>query len=264
MQIALYTAQREYARTGDKNLSDVLIDILVDRAAQQDRTLKQIVLDEALSVAPKLAGDQYDILSVCFSLRYTKANAIASLPLLDKYFRETVLPFASPIPRHNAPYQHLQYAGCASIRIGEIQMGEIFRLNYPGLFCKGFTREEFARSVAPPEGWFGALLIPALHDPRLLQVAALDVENIQARCQSLGLSAELTTAVQTIQERHLMSENEIEDYIGTHIPGAKAVVEGWKNSSLQHLALTSVGIATAHANIRHRIKAEYNLSIWIP
>ena len=44
MQYAIFTAQKEYAKTGDKDLSKLLVDILVDRSKQEDRDLKQIVL----------------------------------------------------------------------------------------------------------------------------------------------------------------------------------------------------------------------------
>src|SRR5215213_7058317 len=45
MQHALFTAQVEYAKSGDKDLGEVLVDILVDRAAVPERSLTQIVLD---------------------------------------------------------------------------------------------------------------------------------------------------------------------------------------------------------------------------
>ncbi|KAA6340629.1 hypothetical protein EZS27_011518 [termite gut metagenome] len=66
MQYAVFTAQKEYAKTGDKELSDMLVDILVDRATQQERNLKQIVLDESLSIVPKLTSNQLDTLTIIF------------------------------------------------------------------------------------------------------------------------------------------------------------------------------------------------------
>ena len=61
MQYALFTAQRDSARAGDQDLSDLLVDILVDRAAEEPRNLKRIVLDEALTTAPKLTTQEYDV-----------------------------------------------------------------------------------------------------------------------------------------------------------------------------------------------------------
>ena len=53
-QYALFTVQREYARNGDKDLGDLLVDLLVDRSKQEQRDILQIVLNESLSTAPKL------------------------------------------------------------------------------------------------------------------------------------------------------------------------------------------------------------------
>ena len=57
MQYSLFNAQKEYAKTGDRNLADLLEDILVERAQNPKRDLMQIVLDECISVAPKLTPD---------------------------------------------------------------------------------------------------------------------------------------------------------------------------------------------------------------
>ena len=45
-QHALFTVQREHARTGDANLGDLLVDLLVDRTRHPQRDIMQIVLDE--------------------------------------------------------------------------------------------------------------------------------------------------------------------------------------------------------------------------
>lgn len=45
MQAALFEAQKQYAKTGDKNLEGLLVDILVERASTPERNIYQIVLD---------------------------------------------------------------------------------------------------------------------------------------------------------------------------------------------------------------------------
>ena len=55
-QYALFTAQKEYARSGEKNLSEVLADILIDRAVEKEKTLKQIVLNESLITVPRVVA----------------------------------------------------------------------------------------------------------------------------------------------------------------------------------------------------------------
>ena len=48
-QYALFTVQKEYARNGDKDLGDLLVDLLVDRSKQEQRDILQIVLNESLN-----------------------------------------------------------------------------------------------------------------------------------------------------------------------------------------------------------------------
>src|SRR5262245_6640403 len=48
-QYALFTVQKGYVRTGDKDLGDLLVDLLVDRSKQERRSLLQIVLNESLN-----------------------------------------------------------------------------------------------------------------------------------------------------------------------------------------------------------------------
>ncbi|WP_262250451.1 LPO_1073/Vpar_1526 family protein [Parapedobacter soli] len=68
MQDSLFTAQKEYAKSGDKELGDLLVDILVDRANSPERNMMQIILDEALKIAPKLTIEQLDTLTLSFIL----------------------------------------------------------------------------------------------------------------------------------------------------------------------------------------------------
>jgi hypothetical protein len=147
MQAAIFDAQKAYARTGDKDLSDLLVDILVDRAGEKDRNLKQIVLNEALSVAPKLTVEQFDILSLVFLLRYSKLTNLRGLESLREYLENTVVPFTSSMPQHESPYQHLEYTGCASIQIDAIPVADTITATCPGIFPSPSTEEEICTTL---------------------------------------------------------------------------------------------------------------------
>lgn len=93
MQYALYTAQKEYARTGDRDLCDMLVNLLVERTKLSQRDLIQIVINESLNVAPKLTLDQLDVLSIVFLLKYTMNNGVTSLERLGLYIDKYLLPY---------------------------------------------------------------------------------------------------------------------------------------------------------------------------
>jgi hypothetical protein len=264
MQAAIFTAQREYARKGDKDLSELLVDILVDRAAQGDRNLKQIVLDESLTVAPKLTAEQYDILSLSFIVRHTRRPNLRTLQDFINLVAEVFLPFCGGIPKHISVYQHLQYSGCAVIEIGEISFAGVMYQHYSGLFSKGFAAQECA-AIISPDKWIGTLFIPCLHNPMLFQVNALCLDDIVPLCERLSFPSEYSGTMRDLQQSHFMSQPEIEAFMRENIPGSGALIDLWNSCPLKSLTLTSVGIAIGHANIRRKTKREdYDLNIWIP
>ena len=126
MQYAIFTAQREYARSGDKQLGDILVDILVDRSKEDGRSILQIVLNESLEVAPKLTSDQLATLSVAFTLKYSRFTRMTSLSVMKEYIEQHIAPFIADLTTKNSCYQHLEYAGCASISLGSAQIENIF------------------------------------------------------------------------------------------------------------------------------------------
>ena len=71
MQSALYEIQKQYVKTGDKDLEELLVDILVERASVTERNLHQIVLDESLTIASKLTLEQMDALTLNFIISQT-------------------------------------------------------------------------------------------------------------------------------------------------------------------------------------------------
>ncbi|NJK43532.1 MAG: hypothetical protein HC933_04020 [Pleurocapsa sp. SU_196_0] len=71
-QYALFTLQKQYARTGDADLAELLMNLLSQRAKENGRTMLQIVLNESLEVAAKLTPSQVASLSLIFSLRYAQ------------------------------------------------------------------------------------------------------------------------------------------------------------------------------------------------
>lgn len=140
MQYAMYTAQKEFARTGDENLEEILIELLVERTKEDDRTFKQIVLDESLSVITKLNQKQIDILSLVFIIRRTVNNIYINYDkeigdLLD-YYERTYSQFINELPtvEEDTLLEHLVYAGCGRLSIGEAKYETIFKENYQKIF----------------------------------------------------------------------------------------------------------------------------------
>ncbi|WP_422448084.1 LPO_1073/Vpar_1526 family protein [Thermoanaerobacterium sp. DL9XJH110] len=270
MQFALYTSQREYARTGDKDLGQLLVDILVDRAKNSERTLMQIVLNESLSVVPKLTIEQFDALSLIFLIKYTKFLGVDSIQTLSDCISKYYVPFMDNLTKEASCYQHLQYTGCGSISIAEIRIETAFRERYSGLFCRGFKKDEFMNQIISSETFISEeinalveLFIPCFHSINLYQLRVKDNEELEKLCASKGISKDNITKIKNIYSNYLMSEQEVKEFLKKIHPCMDKLFDYWDNSYMKNIVLTSVGIAIAHANIRRKINESFNLSIWI-
>lgn len=260
-QYSLFTAQLGYARSGEEKLADLLVDLLVDRSKQKENGLLRIVLNESLQVAPKLTSDQLAILSVVFSLKYTKYLRMNSFEAIKHYLDYRIAPFVPALPERQSAYQHLVYAGCGTISVGGVQIGKIFRNGYPGLFTKGFTLDQLPEEVDSET--VRPILTKCLHDSDKLQLSAVDDDVCRSEAAKAGIPEEALPPLLKLQNDALMAHNEIEDFLRTLHPCAEKLLTIWEKSPLKYLTLSSVGIAIGHANCRKVTGDSDNLSIWI-
>jgi len=224
-QYALFTVQKEYAKSGDNDLGSILVDILVDRTKEVNRNLMQIVLTESLQTAPKLTSNQYAALSVIFVLRYIKHLGMENFSDFCKYIGQMLSPFVPELIKEDSCYQHLVYAGCGTIESGDHSIEDILIDNYPILFVKPSQKKEMADFLR--------------HKQNLSQLVPFTIR------------------------RQILSSREAKLYSIKAHPCMAILYDVWENSYMKNTLLTSVGIAIANANIRRVTGAQYDLSIWI-
>jgi len=98
IQYGIFNAVKEYARSGDKNLCELLVNFLVERSQTPQRTLLQIVLNEAIEVAPKLTSNQWDALSIALIIYHTTARRLKTISDFRKYVEAGIVPFIRNLP----------------------------------------------------------------------------------------------------------------------------------------------------------------------
>jgi hypothetical protein len=263
MQLALYEAQKQYAKIGDKNLEELLVDILVERASTPERNIYQIVLDESLTVASKLTTEQMDALTINFLLSKTMKQLI-NLDAVSEYINLEILPFLSELSDTSSCYEHLEYAGCGSfMQVSRIKPIEsLFLRNYPGLFSKGFNQERFEHEIGNLDE-YTELVIKCLHYPNLYQFNVIDTEVLNLMSTKLNISEGVNDKMISLFNSTLMSDNEIKEYLIKTEPGLQPLFDLWEKSSISKFSLTTVGIAIAQANFRRRTGIKLDLSIWV-
>lgn len=261
-QYGLFTIQKEYARTGDKELGDLLVDLLVDRSKQDERNILQIVLNESLSTAPKLTDEQLSALAIIFLFKYTQNFNIENHTSLGAYFDKHVFPFVDRLVKNPSCYQHLEFAGCGSIQIGEISLEEQLSHVYHGQFMKGFDVSEIeTRGITI--GLDKRFFIRCLNDPSKIQVNANSRERLEEILDIAQVGSEDRAKILELFNVGKMTKDEIRQLCINLRPYMQNVFDVWSDSSMKSFTLTSVGIAIGHANIKRLIGNFADLSIWI-
>jgi hypothetical protein len=261
-QCALLTVQKEFARNGDEDLGELLVDLLIDRSKQDQRDLLQIVLNESLSTAPKLTDENLAALSAIFLFMYTQHHSVCNHQMLGEYLDRNLLPFAPKLSKNLAGFQHLEFTGCGSIGFSGGSLEGIIGTTYQGQFLKGFDQSEIASrgiSVGPDPRFF----IKCLNDPLKLQVRANSEEVLVKTLDQEGISPEDKAKIIELFNLGKMSESEINEKLIALRPYMSEVLDIWKNSSMKTFTLTSVGMAIGHANIKRLIGEFASLSMWI-
>jgi hypothetical protein len=260
-QYALFTVQKEYARTGDKNLGDLLVDLLVDRSKHDKRDILQIVLNESLVTAPKLTESQLAALAMIFLFKYTQNHGLGTHPLLGEYFDKFVLPFVKNLSKSQAGYQHLVFAGCGSILVGK-PLEEILGKTYQGLFFNGFDMSEIENREITL-GLDLRFFIPCLNNQSKLQVKSLNTDGLEKYLEAQGVSQEDKRQIMRLFDTEKMSASEIKEKVIAIRPYMEQLIDVWNDSSMKLFNLTSVGMAIGHANIKRYAGEFANLAIWI-
>lgn len=160
----LFEVQKAYARFGDKEMADLLVDVLVQRT-EENASFSKIVLNEALSVIPKLTQLQIDILTLLYVIErvsYTnpKNNSLGTFydAFLAPFLPETLL------PKNEYVYTYLQSCGCLTIILGgALKLTDVFKSKFKELNMDTELTEqeirEYPKLDAFEKSWAGESLL---------------------------------------------------------------------------------------------------------
>lgn len=261
-QDALFTVQKEYAKAGDEDLGQLLVDLLVDRTKTEGRNILQIVLNESLHTAPKLTSEHLAVLAVTFFFRRTRNAGIGNLESLKVNLSKNIEHFAKLMPTKDGTFEHLQFTGCGSVSMGSINLEQIFQHTYCGLFNKGFEENRILE-LGITLGNDPRFFIPCLNDFTKIQVRGVEKGSLKDWLVENNISTDDQQKIESLFQENLMSEQEIKVKIIEACPFMDSIFTAWASTKMQNFELTSVGMAIGHANIK-RLAGEFtDLSIWI-
>lgn len=261
-QDTLFTVQKEYAKCGDTDMGDILVDLLVERSRIPERNLKQIVLNEAVRTVAKLTENQIAILSVVFLLEHTMNHGINSIESFGEYLDKYVLPQMKLVTDTRIAYEHLEYAGCGTVQIGSVALYQVWEANYMGLFFKGFDHEDIDKDRLSQET-LSRYIMQCLNDASKYQVNAMSLEDLNKRLAAESAPENEAKYIVELFGKNKMTPDEMKTKIVELRPYMADFYSTWDNSPMKSFQLTSVGIAIGHANLRKYLGNFADLSIWV-
>lgn len=263
VQVSLAEMQKGYARTGDEELKESLVELLVRRVGEKTGSLRSIALNEAIASTPKLTEEQRKAIAWVFFLRHTRQINLRSLDGFYESLRKVSSALSVDVPKSTVDYQHIEYVGAGAVSVMEFDLASLAIAGVEGLFTTGFLKDEIE-----PELWSelqsGNLLQPCLRDSNKIQVGILGSADIKPALLQCGLE-HLESEVSQTMTLGRMDNESIERELVANVPDLKKISDTWHNpeSALKHMTLTSVGIALGYAYWQGATKEEAPLSIWL-
>lgn len=263
IQYAIFTAQKEYAKSGEKNLEEMLIDILIRRVEEDSQSLKKIVLNESLEILPKLTDEQLDILTIVFLIHETQNNNITDQLSFKTYLETYFLPFVEQLTKNNSVYKHLEYTGCCgSFGIPDDNFSNLLMQRYKGLFSNGFEKSVFEQITNGDEK-FNSLITNCVNNTALYQFNAMNEEVLEKRINDLGLNISHLISFKSLFNGSTMNIDQSTKHLIDLEPKLEKLIEIWKESYICTMNVTSVGIMLAIINFKRKTGINIDSNIWI-
>lgn len=256
IQYNLFSAQQSIARNNSQDLEKLLTEVIIERLDSENK-LEQIILNEAINTIPKLTNIQIELLSVIFSIRYSKFQTNSILDFkekLKKYYSH----LSYPNTISSTTIQHLEFTGCGTKTLGSVDVFDLFKNEYIGMFIKGFSQNDFNSYFINESDRkkIISFLSPCLNNVKLLQFNCLAYNN-------LPLEKNLVDKIVDFQNKYSFSNQEIESFLINTSPKLNNFVKYLNLPQVRSLNLTSVGIMISICNLQTKFEDHYNKSIWI-
>lgn len=263
IQYAIYTAQKECARSGEKELEEILADILIERISE-NTPLKKIILNESIGIISKLTNQQLDVLTLIFLIQCNTEIIISNKENLLEYLQSHYTPFIENLTKDKSCFLHLEYAGCCStITMDLHKLSEIFLRRYRHLFSMGFSLQHF-KDITNNDDSLLSLITPCLNNSDLFQLNITDNQELKDIVVNKLLKGhDIYNKISTLSRTTTMRNKDIEDELIIQIPQIKNLFDTWISSYMCAMNPTSVGIAIACFNLKQKTGIKLDLTNWI-
>lgn len=260
IQFALTKAIEANARKDSDELRNILSSLMIKRVQNDQNDLKRIVLNEAIFTINKLTVNELKIITLCFIVGYTADKSIQDFASFNNYLEKYIGPFLS-FKDTVSEFEHIQYTGCGSLEITEINLLDVFNKRYPIIFFTDFDPPEI-ENLGIPEIIKNDLFLfnPLLNKYRIKHT---EKEEFYKLLNAYEISPEARGKIDSLYQHHIMDHPTFTKLMEEKTQDGKRLLECYKNSRIQSLRLTSVGKAIAASFLEQTTGIKLNIDIWI-
>lgn len=261
MQYKFYEAQKEYAISGDEDLADMLVEMLIERSRSPNRDRKRMILDEGISLASKMTTSQMDILSLShLSLKTLNVNMSNFEGFISRL--ETNFSFLNYININDVDkdLNFLEFHRLGKVVIGSFpDMTVTLVQNYPNYLNHGFFREE----CSIPEIGDQDIFIRCFHDPKKVLFQFETRDSLINYLKAFDMVDSRINKVVSFFDDNIFSVTEANSILFNRITNYKKLDELFKNTNWKSFEISEVGMAIALSNIQRRLGQKHDLGIWV-
>lgn len=248
------------SKTDSAELHSNLANLLVERINHDDKELKRIVYNEAITTLGKLTLNQLKIITLCFLLRYTSYRKIVSWESFNSYLNTHIKPFLG-FKSTNAEFQHIEYSGCGSISVGSCDLISIYRSQYSFLFLKPIEKSNID-DLNIPDDLKKELIVLEQKENKYF-IKGKNKTELGQYLSEKSPDKELNKKLSSLYEASIRGNTEVRDKIKNETDVGKDVIDSLINTPLKNLSLTSVGIVTGATYFEQISGEKIDIEKWI-
>lgn len=258
LQYILTKSVMQAGRKDSNELRENLAYLITERIKNHEHDLKSLVYNEAIETIGKLTIDELKIITLCFTLQYTRRLNIKHIDELDNFLKllEPLYDFNNT----NAEFQHIEYTGCGAIGIGTWNYVTALANGYPELFPLIISANHLVGHNIPSE--IMQDIFTTINDKEF-EFKIVNEKKLNSYLDSQSIEEirknEIRSQFSTAKQEQTRKINEI-------IKNSKEIqkaIEITTNSNLEHLTLTSVGIVIGVMYYEKIIKEKIPIDAWI-
>lgn len=260
MHVAVRNAEKSYAASGEDDLGEILVNLLVDRATHPAEKYVKLVLSQAVEIAPLLSSSHWNALSFVFIVRefFPHLAAIRGPEELAEKIERFVKPvIADGLPRSVMEFRHILHTN-TGVQVPHERLSALLANRMRWLAARPVN----VFDILAIDYRAGALLDTCTQDRTGLQFRREAFDNLATEMQLLGIPATALPAVRKIMDDSVSGKYAME-ILARYCISLDELENTWSRSPLAETGLTPVGIAIAQANLRRCSESQFEIREWV-